>query len=1530
MAGIIFSVDEDIQEINRLTKEVERLKKALFELPKTTNQIEFAKMCEPLEKQLQSVLQQIDNIKRAIIDANNHIGETAKRIDDATARVTSVQAKFITPQTESIQPSTSVRANASTITQTTNALQEQSDAYVGLRMEYEEYMNSVEHNTIKMLKLKDEIQGYNNTLRQLEMGTPSQKNQSRIVEITKQLEEAKIRLAQVRSELKAGLKLQVAAPDSMDALNQQLGKMREFYRSLTEEERNSPFGIELANGIAQADQRIKELDASIGNHQRNIGNYASGLQSIRAEQRGIIGEIATLTMAYREMTAAEQQSANGTALKDKIEELTTKAAQLKDVMADTNRAISSQANDTSSFTAISEGINLLISGYGLAKGAAEMLGMSEDDLIAVQTKLQAAFVASNALISMQKTLQKESTLMQGISILQTKAAAKAINIKTAAEGKGIIATTGATIAQKALNAVAKANPYVLLATALASVVGALWAFAKGSSEAKKSQEEFNNSVAESAAVSIAKIENLSVKWQRLGNDMEAKRKFIIDNKSAFDELGVSINSVADAQQLLMDQKDSFISAMVDMAVAATLRDGQAENIKKLAKLRMELAEIENKKYRDINTYEVTNPTELAFPGAAASRKRKTITGEEQREAAKKNKEAEISALEGTIKAAYSRAIEVENKGNAELEKAGIKKQESEREYWEKELAARKKIYEELQKTDSASAEALARVKEAEAELAKYNIYNHGGQDGNNKTPEQLAAEQRKANQAYIDLIDKQATERANDEKEYALKAKQAKIDGMAEGTDKVLAQMELDVKKEQYQLEKDKQEAITAEIARQKAVFDAREDEKAAKNSKYAKATFDPKTDIDTTAIERIENEYGALIVSLEKKWELVRHETQKTEADKLLDGIRTYEQARLKILEEYAKKRENLYQKDQNGTVKTDSAGNKMLRTGVSQGNIDEINRQEQDALSAIDEQFASRESIYKYWCESITDLTLDELQKMMEDVDAKLQEMKDDGDVDDATLARFRAMRKTLDDKVKGKQAKNKITPGKRSIKEWEDLYKTLRDVEQEFESIGDAVGGVAGDIIKECGKIATSALSMINGIVQLTNWASISMQMTAQGASAAIQTVEKASVILTIISAALQIAMQIASLFNNDKAKQEEINALQQRIDQLQWELDNADIGVMERKHGKSIDLVRQSVEATRVELINTILQSRKLDSTLPIAFTKASRNAALLNKAVTNVANAYAGMGYTADKALGADKYKSARSQLENIAQQQILIQEQLDLERSRKNKDDQQIQEWEQKIAELGKQAVEVINDMMEDIMGDTSNGIANTLSNAFFEAFQNGEDAAKAWGESVDEIVGDIVKRMLVSKFMEEPLGEIFDKYKAEWFPNGNFNKNGIDGILGSMTELANDLNTIGSDFAYIWENLPPTIKDMIPQGNNTGAQSAATAGLYETLSEDTGQALEGRFTAVQDSNERIAQSAQEITAFNEITSNYLDRMANLQKQHYDLANDTRDIIYNSYLELNEINTSLKTVVKQNKDDIIPTLNRIDKNTKQA
>lgn len=309
-------------------------------------------------------------------------------------------------------------------------------------------------------------------------------------------------------------------------------------------------------------------------------------QSLRQQLRSTREEIATLLLAYRSLSDEEKQTAQGRELARHIDELTEKAGELSDAMADTTDAVKNAASDSRRFDQIAGGVQLVVDSFGLATAGANAFGLSQEDLIEVQTRLQTALVASNALTSMQVNLQKQSALMQGVNVIQTRAAAAAETIRAWAVGRGAIATKAASAAQKVFNAVAKANPYVLLATAVVTVVGALFAFSKGSAAAKKAEEErqaqmerskeinegIARSIGESAGPQIAAYSNLQRAWKALGDDMVKRRKFVDENKKAFKELGLSVNNVKDAEEVLVNNTSNVVQSFILRAKAAALND----------------------------------------------------------------------------------------------------------------------------------------------------------------------------------------------------------------------------------------------------------------------------------------------------------------------------------------------------------------------------------------------------------------------------------------------------------------------------------------------------------------------------------------------------------------------------------------------------------------------------------------------------------------------------------------------------------------------------------------------------------------------------------------------------------------------------------------------------------------------------------------------------------------------------------------------------------------------------------------------
>lgn len=102
-------------------------------------------------------------------------------------------------------------------------------------------------------------------------------------------------------------------------------------------------------------------------------------------------------------------------------------------------------------------------------------------------------------------------------------------------------------------------------------------------------EEFKKSVADTSATTIAELQRMATEWNALGNNLKDKEQYILENKSAFDKLGVSITDVSDVENVFVANKEKFIDSVLSRAKAAAAMDTAAEEYKK-AILKMEEAD----------------------------------------------------------------------------------------------------------------------------------------------------------------------------------------------------------------------------------------------------------------------------------------------------------------------------------------------------------------------------------------------------------------------------------------------------------------------------------------------------------------------------------------------------------------------------------------------------------------------------------------------------------------------------------------------------------------------------------------------------------------------------------------------------------------------------------------------------------------------------------------------------------------------------------------------------------------------------
>lgn len=955
------------------------------------------------------------------------------------------------------------------------------------------------------------------------------------------------------------------------------------------------------------------------------------------------------------------------------------------------------------------------------------------------------------------------------------------------------------------NMAVKANPLGLVLSVVAAAVSAFALFRDTTDEAadaikaeREEAEEFNKRVGESAGKAISTYKTLQAEYKNCKTAHE-QRQWIKESQTKFKELGIAVTSVNDAENIFVKNTSVMMTAFKKRAEAAAWQSKVDEEYAKRIERQMQLEDQRDKIQAGskVPGYSHTTQGGNEYVDRSGNWVYTEQGAKNAREAFNRSiaNDPVLNAIDERINRYTKKMSEVSSEFQGLFEQAGTttKTKAEER---DEERAAK-----EQQKIANETAQRNEKIRE------------------------------------YSDKVSEAVTQAEFD-------IRQAQINAMDDGYEKTVAQVQLNY--DRLIAENDKRAQKMIEDLKDKKTLEwLNQNPKATKEQE-----IEYRASLNLTTAD-LSSEQQAMLRSYAEIARQIQVNGNRAALDDMLKDVLTYEQQRTEIAEEYEKKRKALYQTDEQGTYVLDESGSPVLRQGVTQGNVDELNRQEEEALQRVDEMFAEREATYQAWCNQIADMTLEQLQQVLERAEQELADLEKNGGASDKQLSVARAKVTTAKNKVQSAQAKNDVSPDKRSVKEWEDLYKTLLECEKQFESIGNTVGGVAGEIISVAGNITTSSLSMINGIVQLVNMSSAGIQGTAVAAATAISTVEKASVILTIISAAMQIVMQIVNLFNSDDEKQEHIEALQGRIDQLQWELDNADIVRLQENSGKAVERVRQALSETYQELLKNKLAVGDVAGAWRLLFTNVSSNSEVLEKTAEKLAKAYANIEYTADKALGGEKYASAKEQLENIAQQQILIQEQIEAEQSKKKSDGGQIEEWQRQIEELGQEAVQIINDMVEDIIGGSSSEIASELGDAFFEAFQAGEDYAEAWGDKVNEIVADVMKRMLVSKFLEEPLGEIFDKYKKKWFPDGQFA--GLDAVISSLGGFASDLNAVGDDFATIWENLPDSVKSMFDV-TEEATREASEKGIA-TASQESVDELNGRATAIQGHTYSISEN---------------------------------------------------------------------------
>lgn len=221
---------------------------------------------------------------------------------------------------------------------------------------------------------------------------------------------------------------------------------------------------------------------NIKNELKDVGKNTTALDEITKKFQRIQDSSAPLKKKLRDLqTMMAQMNLDGLDKSDVFTQISAQAGAYKDAIGDAAQATRLLSSDTATLDAGVQALQGLAGAASIATGVMGLLGSKNEDVQKAILKVQSALGVLNGVQGLANVLNKNSILMLTIKQAQARAAATAVTLESNA-------TKGATVAQAAFNLVAKANPYILLATAAIAAGAAIYAFSQKTDEATRAQE----------------------------------------------------------------------------------------------------------------------------------------------------------------------------------------------------------------------------------------------------------------------------------------------------------------------------------------------------------------------------------------------------------------------------------------------------------------------------------------------------------------------------------------------------------------------------------------------------------------------------------------------------------------------------------------------------------------------------------------------------------------------------------------------------------------------------------------------------------------------------------------------------------------------------------------------------------------------------------------------------------------------------------------------------------------------------------
>lgn len=304
---------------------------------------------------------------------------------------------------------------------------------------------------------------------------------------------------------------------------------------------------------------------------------------------------------------------------------------------------------------------------------------------------------------------------------------------------------------------------------------------------------------------------------------------------------------------------------------------------------------------------------------------------------------------------------------------------------------------------------------------------------------------------------------------------------------------------------------------------------------------------------------------------------------------------------------------------------------------------------------------------------------------------------------------------------------------------------------------------------------------------------------------------------------------------------------------------------------------------------------------------------LQDQIDTLDKSYEKLGRSIEKAYSTSAANLIEQQNELLKQQKLLIQQQIREEQDKKKTDDDRIKEWQNQLDEINVQLEDNKEKAIDAITGTDVMSAIDEFAQAYADAWASGENAA----ESSAKVVQNLIRTAIIT-FLKDKLSPSVKQFMEQL---SNYLS---DGIISPWEEI--ELNRLkermDQEAQNIFENSGKWLKD------ESKYEQQASKGGFETMSQDSADELNGRFTALQMIGEEILlylQSSGQIASLLYIRGS-IDSLNMRIATLYDVADETRSMIVNIYIELQQITENTGNTVKELKS-VVSKLTNIESNT---